>query len=88
MLHFPTFQANAEDTSALEKKLATAELYECIYYWAYASIILESSRQELNRFIHEECKDKIDRLDDLYPEGLSKFAGEDRTRCLISILMF
>jgi hypothetical protein len=79
MLHFLTFQAKAEDTSALEKKLATAELYECIYYWAYASIVWESSRQEISRFIHEECKDKIDRIDGLYPEGVPKSAGKDRT---------
>jgi hypothetical protein len=64
-LSFITLQANAEYT--IEQKLAISEVHECIYYWSFSSIISESSLQELNGFIHENCNDKLNHVDKVFP---------------------
>jgi hypothetical protein len=64
-LSFIPFQANAEYT--IEQKLAISEVHECIYYWAFSRIISESSPQELSSFIHENCNDKLNRVDEVFP---------------------
>ena len=69
-LSFITFQANAEYT--IEQRLAISEVHECIYYLAFSSIISESSPQELSGFIHENCNDKLNRVDEVFPP-VSKF---------------
>jgi hypothetical protein len=64
-LSFIPFQANAEYT--IEQKLAISEVHECIYYWAFSRITSESSPQELSGFIHENCNDKLNRVDEVFP---------------------
>jgi hypothetical protein len=59
------FQVNAEYT--IEQKLAISEVHECIYYWAFSRIISESSPQELSGFIHENCNDKLNHVDEVFP---------------------
>jgi hypothetical protein len=59
------FQANAEYT--MEQKLAISEVHECIYYWAFSRIISESSPQELSDLIRENCNDKLNHVDEVFP---------------------
>lgn len=69
-IFFIPFKANAEYT--IEQKLAISEVHECIYYLAFSSIISERSPQELSGFIHENCNDKLNRVDEVFPP-VSKF---------------
>jgi hypothetical protein len=63
---FIPFQASAEYT--IKQKLAISEVHECIYYLAFSSIISESSPQELSGFIHEKCNDKLNHVDEVFPQ--------------------
>jgi len=64
-LSFIPFQASAEYT--IEQKLAISEVHECIYYWAFSRIISESNTEELTDFIHQNCNDKLNRVDEVFP---------------------
>jgi hypothetical protein len=69
-ISFISFQANAE--YSIEQKLAISEVHECIYYLAFSSIISESSPRELIDLIHQNCNDKLNRVDEVFP-SVSKF---------------
>jgi hypothetical protein len=64
-LSFIPFQSNAEYT--VEQKLAISEVHECIYYWAFSSIVSESSSQELSGLIHENYNVKLNHVDEVFP---------------------
>jgi hypothetical protein len=53
LCYFTTLQTKAENTKNefLEERVVVAELEECIYRWAYNSIDVERSAQELNGLI-------------------------------------
>jgi hypothetical protein len=65
LCYFTTLQTNAEDTKNefLEERVVVAELEECIYRWAYNSIAVERSAQELNGLIRRNCKEQRDRAE-------------------------
>ena len=76
VLSFIPFQANAEYT--IEQKLAISEVHECIYYWAFNRIVSESNPEELSDFIHENCNDKLNHVDEVF-QPVSKFDKEGGT---------
>jgi hypothetical protein len=43
--------------------VVVAELGECIYRWAYNSIAVERSAQEVNGLIRRTCKEQRDRVE-------------------------
>jgi hypothetical protein len=65
LCYFTTFHTNAEDTKNefLEERVVVAELEECIYRWAYNSIAVERSAQELNGLMRRNCKEQRDHVE-------------------------
>jgi len=64
-LAFIPFQSKAEYT--LEQKLAISAIHECINYLAFYRIISESNHEELSDFIHQNCNDRLNHVDEVFP---------------------